>query len=380
MQYNQSRVSEEVIAHYRIEELIGQGSMGVVYRAIDEKDGSPVALKVFYPDSQLTHSQQQDLLRRFEKEANILREIKHENVVGYREFGSFEGKEYLAMEYLEGQNLKDLLEMNVAFSLEEVVDIGLQVLSGLSSCHERGIIHRDIKPANIVKLPSGVVKLTDFGIARILTDATISKTGMVVGTPNYMSPEQIKGEELTPATDIFSLGVVIYELVTRRKPFDGETIATIMYNVVNLNPPSPRFFSSEIPENAETAINRAIAKDPRDRYPNAREFQKDLMAIVQELPVPTSPSNQEPATRYRGEVGGRKVVYCVDCGTPNPSNRYTCINCKLPLIKRETHKAGLTAQQPQITAEARFDRALLIFLNSLLAGIIIFIIYLFFHG
>jgi len=370
-------VQTEKIGNFRIVETIGKGAMGVVYRAIDEQDGSQVALKVFYPDTQLSPDQQTDLLRRFEKEAEILKAIKHENVVGYREFGRIDGKEYLAMEFLEGQNLKELIEMGVTFTVEEVVDIAMQALSGLCACHEQGIIHRDIKPANIIKLPNGVVKLTDFGIARILTEATISRTGTVVGTPNYMSPEQIKGEELSPASDLFSLGVVLYELLTKRKPFDADTITSIMYNVVNLEPPPLSFYNPELPPALEIVLKKALAKNPSERYSTARSFQKDLMAVIDKLPLPKTEAEIE---KTRIAAPKERIIYCVDCGTMNPYSRYTCIKCHQPLLKRdqpETLKMKPTRAMP---SEIRFDRALLIFLNTLLAAIILFVIYLFFYG
>lgn len=373
------KVQIQKLGHFKIEEVIGHGAMGIVYRAVDENDGSLVALKVFHADPQLTETQKADLLRRFEKEANILKEIQQENIVGYREFGQIDDKQYLAMEYLEGQNIKDLLEMNVSFDLEEVADIGLQVLSGLAACHERGIIHRDIKPANIVKLPNGIVKLTDFGIARILTDATISKTGMVVGTPNYMSPEQIRGDELTPASDLFSLGIVLYELLTRRKPFDADTIATIMYNVLNVEPPPPSFYNPSLPASIDSLICKAISKRVETRYQSARDFQKDLMAVIQELPI-AAPESAQLSKKIQPPAPNKRVIYCIDCGTPNPTDRMTCLKCKLPLIKREMIEAARLPAVPRMPPEARLDRAILLFLNTLLAAIILFIIYLFFRS
>ncbi len=369
------------LGHYRIIEEIGKGAMGVVYRALDETDGSNVALKVFLPDSSLPVHQQKDLLRRFEKEAEILKKIKHENIVAYKDFGTVDNKQYLAMEFLEGQNLKELLEMHVSFTVEEVADIGMQVLSGLAECHEHGIIHRDIKPANIIKLSSGIVKLTDFGIARILTDATISKTGTVVGTPNYMSPEQIKGEELTPASDLFSLGVVLYELLTKHKPFDADTITTIMYNVVNLEPPPPTYYKPDLPREIDTVLSKAMAKNLQHRYSSARAFQKDLIAVVQRLPIPEKQSLETTPLQQRAEaLPSRKIIYCVDCGTPNPEDRVTCIKCRLPLLKRH-QIAGLNIREKNfVRSDLRFESSLLLFLNALLAIIIFFIIYSFFHG
>lgn len=355
--------------------------MGRVYRAQDDRDNSIVALKVFYPDTTLAADQQEELRQRFEKEASILTTIEHDNVVGIREIGTFERQEYIAMEYLDGPNLKELMEMGVSFSLAEVIDIGVQVLSGLDACHEQGVIHRDIKPANIVKLPSGTVKLTDFGIARILTDATISRTGTVVGTPNYMSPEQVRGEELSFSSDLFSLGVVLYELLTRHKPFDGETITAIMYNVVNLTPPPVRFYRPDLPESVEQVLNHSLAKSTPERYGSGREFQRDLLAVDAKLPVEPAPSGDEvmPEEAAAAKALGT-VVYCVDCGTPNDAKNLVCLQCHRPLLKRDMLKVDFGDRVYRVAPEARFDRVLTGWLNLLLALIILFLIYLFFRG
>lgn len=355
--------------------------MGRVHRARDDRDGSIVALKVFYPDTTLAADQQEELRRRFEKEASILTTIEHENVVGVREIGTFNGQEYIAMEFLDGPNLKELLEMGVSFSLAEVIDIGVQVLSGLAACHTQGVIHRDIKPANVVKLPSGTVKLADFGIARILTDATISRTGTVVGTPNYMSPEQVRGEELSFSSDLFSLGVVLYELLTRHKPFDGDTITAIMYNVVNLTPPPVRFYDPDLPGSMEQMLKHALAKSTRDRYQNAREFQRDLLAVDARLPVEPAPPEEEalPEAKAVAKAQGA-VIYCVDCGAPNDPKNLVCMDCHRPLLRRDMVRLDLGERVYQLAPEARFDRVLTGSLNLLLALIILFLIYLFFRG
>jgi len=374
-------MAEGAVGHFELLELIGQGSMGRVHRARDDRDGSIVALKVFYPDTTLAADQQEELRRRFEKEASILTTIEHENVVGVREIGTFNGQEYIAMEFLDGPNLKELLEMGVSFSLAEVIDIGVQVLSGLAACHTQGVIHRDIKPANVVKLPSGTVKLADFGIARILTDATISRTGTVVGTPNYMSPEQVRGEELSFSSDLFSLGVVLYELLTRHKPFDGDTITAIMYNVVNLTPPPVRFYDPDLPGSMEQMLKHALAKSTRDRYQNAREFQRDLLAVDARLPVEPAPPEEEalPEAKAVAKAQGA-VIYCVDCGAPNDPKNLVCMDCHRPLLRRDMVRLDLGERVYQLAPEARFDRVLTGSLNLLLALIILFLIYLFFRG
>ena len=356
--------------------------MGKVYRAQDTRDGKIVALKAFFPDTQLTDEQQGQLLARFQKEASILTTIEHPNVVGIHEVGSFDGREYIAMEFLDGPNLKDLLAMGVTFTTEDAVDIGVQVLAGLDACHRAGVIHRDIKPANIVKLPSGMVKLADFGIARILTDATISRTGTVVGTPNYMSPEQVKGDEVTPRSDLFSLGVVLYELLTKRKPFDSENITAIMYNVVNLTPPPLSFYVEAASPAMEQVLARAMRKDPAERYQSAREFQQDLLAVDAEVPVagrtaaPTSslssPAVQQPA-------GAADTVYCVDCGAPNNPRNLICVRCHRPLLKREM-AVRFAEQVYRVNPELRLDRVLTAVLNLVLALLVLIMLYFFFRG
>jgi serine/threonine protein kinase len=375
----------ERIAHYEIVDVIGQGSMGKVYRARDERTGGLIALKVFFPDTTLDEQQQGDLLARFQKEASALTTITHENVVAIQEVGSFVGQEYIAMEFLDGPNLKDLLAMGVTFSLEDAIDIGVQVLAGLDACHRGGVIHRDIKPANIVKLPNGVVKLADFGIARILTDATISRTGTVVGTPNYMSPEQVKGDEVTPRSDLFSLGVVLYELLTRHKPFDGENITAIMYNVVNLTPPPLSFYVEDVPEAMEQVVERAISKNPEERYASAREFQRDLLAVDARVPIAPAAGDKpngvdaSAVKRNAGKAANGSVTYCVDCGTANHSKSIICSRCHRPLLKRDM-AVSFAERVYQIAPEARYDRMLTVVLNTVLAVIIFVLLYLFFRG
>ncbi len=375
-------MENERIAHFEILELIGQGSMGKVYRARDVRDQEIVALKAFFPDTSLTEQQHDELLARFQKEANILTTIEDKNVVGIREVGTYEGQEYIAMEFLDGPNLKDLLAMGVSFTIEDIVDVGVQVLAGLDACHRAGVVHRDIKPANIVKLPSGTVKLADFGIARILTDATISRTGTVVGTPNYMSPEQISGGEVTPRSDLFSLGVVLYELATKHKPFDGENITTIMYNVVNLTPPSASSFVEEMPEAMDQVLARAMRKRPEDRYQEAREFQKDLLAVEAKVPVAedtvASASGQDRADSA-APIGAVDTCYCVDCGAPNNPKNLVCVRCHRPLLKRDM-AMRFADKVLRVSPEMRLDRTLTAVLNFILALLVVLMIYFFFRS
>jgi len=356
--------------------------MGKVYRARDVRDEEIVALKAFYPDTSLSDQQHDELLARFQKEANILTTIEDTNVVGIREVGTHEGQEYIAMEFLDGPNLKELLAMGVSFTVEDIVDVGVQVLAGLDACHRTGIVHRDIKPANIVKLPSGTVKLADFGIARILTDATISRTGTVVGTPNYMSPEQVSGGEVTPSSDLFSLGVVLYELATKHKPFDGESITAIMYNVVNLTPPAASHYTEEVSEAMDQVLARAMHKRPEERYQDAHNFQQDLLAVDAKVPVAESTvasaarQDQDEAAPVQG-IGD--TCYCIDCGTPNNPKNLICVKCHRPLLKREM-AMRFADQVFRVSPELRLDRTLTAVLNFTLALLVVLMIYFFFRS
>lgn len=357
--------------------------MGKVYRARDSRTGAIVALKVFFPDTTVTEQQQDDLLARFQKEASVLTTIQHSNIVGIHEVGSYGGQEYIAMEFLDGPNLKDLLAMGITFSQQDVVDIGVQALSGLEACHKAGVIHRDIKPANIVKLPSGVVKLADFGVARILTDATISRTGTVVGTPNYMSPEQVRGGEITPCSDLFSLGVVLYELLTKHKPFDAENITAIMYNVVNLAAPPASFYDEGIPKAMEQVLTRAMHKNCAERYQSARDFQRDLLAVDADVPISEGTvatsvrAENAPADASAGQSGN--VVFCIDCGAANNPKNLICARCHRQLIKRDSGVRITESMMQAPSPELRTDRVLTAVLNFVLAILVLAVIYLFFR-
>lgn len=375
-------MEHERIAHFELMEVIGRGSMGKVYRARDVRSEEIVALKAFYPDTSLSDQQRDELLARFQKEANILTTIEDTNVVGIREVGTYEDQEYIAMEFLDGPNLKELLAMGVSFTIEDIVDVGVQVLAGLDACHRAGIVHRDIKPANIVKLPSGTVKLADFGIARILTDATISRTGTVVGTPNYMSPEQVSGGEVTPRSDLFSLGVVLYELATKHKPFDGESITTIMYNVVNLTPPVASHYTEDVPEAMDQVLARAMHKHPDERYQDAHRFQQDLLAVDAKVPVAES-TMASAARQDQNEAapiqGMGDTCYCIDCGTSNNSKNLICVKCHRPLLKREM-AMRFADQVFRVNPELRLDRTLTAVLNFILALLVVLMIYFFFRS
>ena len=358
-----------------------------------------------------------------------LSQVSHRNIVNIHKVGTQEDLEYIVMEKIEGYNLKDLFTLGTRFTLAETFDVMLQLLDGLQACHQAGIIHRDVKPANVVKTPEGVVKLTDFGIARVITDTTLSRKGTIVGTPNYMSPEQIRGEDVDPRSDLFSAGVLLYELLTARKPFDGPDVTAIMYNVANVHPPSPRFYNGALPEELDEIVFRAIAKPRDERHSTAREFAAALRALEQDLhyrdnteallnALPASPDQdadyENPAARSPAQtataahasiVGGQLAgtqsgglqpsqsgaypttggivagqVYCVDCGMENDEHAEFCKRCMRPLLKRDTVNQ-LAAQQARVMHKVgRADYLFLTCLSVVIAFTLILIIYLFFRG
>jgi len=403
------------IGRYRITAELGKGSMGIVYEGIPQDGDHPVAIKVFYPDRQLSAEQTSNLRDRFEREGAALRQVRHENIVSVLEVGSEEGFEYFVMEKLQGHNLKELFSMGTRFTLSEAFDIMLQLLAGLEACHAAGIVHRDVKPANVIRSSSGAIKLTDFGIARIITDQTLSRVGTIVGTPNYMSPEQIRGEEVDHRTDIFSAGVLMYELLTSKKPFDGPDVTAIMYNVINVHPPSPRFFNGVLPIDIEEAAYKALAKVPADRYSNAAKFagalrdieqelhyREDTEAVLQALPaapdaesliapdsstssVQTTPPSsaaiaQSLAVQLMADGIKPGKIYCIDCGMENDAAHDFCIRCMRPLVKRDMI-SQLASQQARLLHKlGRGDWVFLTCLSIVMAGTLILIIYLFIRG
>lgn len=275
-------------------------SNDIVWEAVDPELGRRVAIKELNLPEGVTEAQKQERINRFLREAKAAGRLSHPNIVTIHEVGIDNGRHYIVMEYLEGENLRERLQRQGAIPLKEAVDITLQVLSALEHAHRMGVVHRDIKPENIHLLPDGLVKLTDFGIARIVFEPNITIDGQIFGTPSYMSPEQIEGGEIDHRTDIFSVGVVLYEMLTGRKPFTGESIVTITYNIMNKEPTPP----PGVPYGIERVLMRAMAKRPSDRYNSAREMAEDLKramepgALVMPVPPPVvaSPPPAAPSS------------------------------------------------------------------------------------
>ncbi len=261
---------------YEIVGELGRGAMGVVYKAMDPVIGRTVAVKTIRLSEEGTGLSRPELLTRFQTEARAAGLLTHPNIVVVFDAGEEDGLYYITMELVEGKSLQALLDGGHAFPLPRTLRIMEQTCSALQFAHERNVIHRDIKPANLMLTADDTVKVTDFGTAKILQFGTVQQTAHVMGTPSYMSPEQVKGRAVDGRSDIFSLGVMLYEMVTGEKPFPGQNITTVIYKIVNEAPVPPRQINPSIHPGISAVIMRALEKEPDQRYQNCREMLEEL--------------------------------------------------------------------------------------------------------
>jgi serine/threonine-protein kinase len=261
---------------YEVVGELGRGAMGVVYKAMDPVIGRTVAVKTIRLSEEGTGLSRPELLTRFQTEARAAGLLTHPNIVVVFDAGEEDGLYYITMELVEGKSLQALLDGGHAFPLPRTLRIMEQTCSALQFAHERNVIHRDIKPANLMLTADDTVKVTDFGTAKILQFGTVQQTAHVMGTPSYMSPEQVKGRAVDGRSDIFSLGVMLYEMVTGEKPFPGQNITTVIYKIVNEDPVPPRQIDPSIHPGISAVIMKALVKEPDQRYQNCREMLEDL--------------------------------------------------------------------------------------------------------
>lgn len=266
-----STSSTNTLGKYQIIREIAR-SNDIVYEAIDPSINRRVALKELSIPPNLDGAQRRERIERFWREGKAAGRLSHPNIVTIFEVGKDGDRHFIAMEFLEGQTLRDALQAGGPLPLPTVKSYMLQLCDALSYAHRNGVIHRDIKPENVQILPGGHIKLTDFGIARLIGEPNITQNGQVFGTPSYMSPEQVKGGEIDARSDIFSLGVLLYEMVSGKKPFTGDTIVTITYNITSVEPPPP----PGAPPWLVGVIRKAMAKDPDMRYQSADEMAEDI--------------------------------------------------------------------------------------------------------
>jgi serine/threonine protein kinase len=285
-----------VVGPYKITEKIGEGGMGSVFKGIDTMLEREVAIKMLRPEL----ARQPEVLERFRTEAVTLAKLNHPNIATLYSFLRNEDDYFMVMEYVRGNTLEAVINNFGAIAYERAVPLFCQALEGINHAHKQGIVHRDIKPANVMVMESNAVKVMDFGIARVLGSARMTRQGNVVGTVEYMSPEQIRGEDTDARSDIYSLGILLYEMLTGRVPFNSTSEYEIMKLQIEEAPPPPTLFSAHLPLPIEQAIMRSLAKKATARYQTAGEFRAALLGALSsntnQLNNPTA-SYSAPATR-----------------------------------------------------------------------------------
>ena len=267
------------LGRYEILGQIGKGAMGVVYKGRDPKLQRLTAIKTIRFSDDFDEDRVDEVKQQFYREAELVAKLSHPTIVAIYDVGEDLDLSYLAMEYLEGESLERYTGQADRLSVGQCIQVLIQVCDALEYAHSQDIVHRDIKPANIMLLENGVVKVTDFGVARS-TAGSQTRTGVVQGTPYYMSPEQAKGEKVTGVSDIFSLGVVFYQLLTGRLPFSGENLAAIMYQTMSTDPVPASKFNDAVDETMLSILNRALEKDKHQRYQSAAQMAAELRALV----------------------------------------------------------------------------------------------------
>ncbi len=329
--------SGQNVLHYRILEKIGKGGMGEVYKAEDLKLGRQVAIKLLPPEA----SQDENAKRRLLQEARAASALNHPNIITIHSIEEADGLDFIVMEYVEGETLGSLTARK-AIDLSQLLELGAQVADGLAAAHSAGLIHRDIKSSNILVTPRGQAKILDFGLAKLVqfsdqklsgeqTMTKLTKTGMIVGTVAYMSPEQTRGEPLDSRTDIFSFGCVLYEAATGKVPFSGPSVLSVLHEIATLDPPAPSTISQRLPHGLDAIIKRALAKKPEERYSSAAEMAEALRSLRF--------ANRYQILREIGR-GGMGVVYLA----------------RDPLLERDVAIKVITPDLLSAEAEERFKR------------------------
>ncbi len=286
---------------YELNHLIARGGMAEVYRAHDRLLDRPVALKVLFPELSIDRS----FVERFRREAQAAANLSHPNIVPVFDWGEDSGTYFIVMEFIDGRPLSAILKSAGPLSADRTADIGAHVAAALGYAHKHGVIHRDVKPGNVLITDEGQVKVTDFGIARAInTEESLTQTGAVMGTATYFSPEQAEGIGVDARSDIYSLGVVLFEMVTGRPPFLGDTPVAVASKHVRDYPPAPRELNPSIPPTFEAIILKAMAKDPAHRYPTAEDLRADLLRFNEGRTVLA----MDDATRLLAVAGATQAV------------------------------------------------------------------------
>jgi eukaryotic-like serine/threonine-protein kinase len=273
-------VGEVIADRYELEELVGSGGMSSVFRARDRLLDRHVALKVLHPH----YAEDGEYVERFRREARAVARLSHPNIVTVIDRGESDGRQFIVFEYVDGENLKQVLEETGPLPVRDALELALGVARGLAFAHDHGLVHRDVKPQNVLLNGDGRPKVTDFGIARSLDiEHGVTQTGTVLGTSNYIAPEQASGGRVDAQTDVYGLGVLLFELLTDEVPFEGDNFVAIAMRHINEPPPSVLERRGDVPPRVAAAVDRALAKDPRQRFPSMDAFAAELEACIAEL-------------------------------------------------------------------------------------------------
>jgi serine/threonine protein kinase len=272
-----------IAERYELEEVVGTGGMSTVYRAHDQLLERYVALKVLHPH----YAGDEEYVERFRREARSVAQLSHPHIVTVIDRGEDDGQQFIVFEYVDGENLKQLVERTGPLPTRRAIELAIEIADALAFAHDHGLIHRDVKPQNVLLTPDGDAKVTDFGIARSFeVEHGMTQTGTVLGTSNYLSPEQAGGKPTSPATDVYSLGVVVYELLTGDVPFPGENFVAIAMKHINDPPPDLLERRPDVPLRLAAVVDRALEKDPERRFASMAEFAAELRRCLAELDTP----------------------------------------------------------------------------------------------
>jgi eukaryotic-like serine/threonine-protein kinase len=292
-------VGDVLVDRYELEELVGSGGMSSVYRAHDKVLERKVALKVLHA----TLADQEDCVERFRREARMVAGLQHQNIVGVIDRGEDDGCPFIVLEFVGGRNLKQLVEREGPLPFERALELGMQIARGLAFAHANGFVHRDVKPQNVLLNGDGEAKVTDFGIARSLDlKHGVTQTGTVLGTSDYIAPEQAQGQQVDEHTDIYSLGIVLYEMLTGEVPFAGDNFVAVAMQHINETPPRVSERRPDVPPRLDAAVARALAKQPDDRFATMNDLGRELEACLDELRAGSAGSEtvvRSPAPKVR---------------------------------------------------------------------------------
>ncbi len=299
---------------YEIVQMLGQGGMGAVYKAMDLEIGRMVALKVIKPELALN----EEILQRFKQELILARRITHKSVIRIFDLGEADGVKFITMEFIEGKDLKSVVTEKGRLSFEECADIVSQICTALEAAHAEGVVHRDLKPQNVMVDKSGRVIVMDFGIARTMEPGSMTQTGALLGTPDYMSPEQVMGEHVDPRSDLFTLGVIFYELLVGQLPYKADTVSAAMYKRTKETSLTPIEVDPTVPPVLSDIAAKCLLLDPQARYQTAAEIQQDIEAwrggSTKRIPLPEPVVEKKPGISRAAMAIGAGVLIVVVAG------------------------------------------------------------------